>query len=272
MEIATPASACRKPLIVLSLVTVLLFVGHAAVFGQKLSAKSIALDTNCHGFYEYLPDGYEQGEKAYPLLIFLHGVGELGNGGTELPKLLRNGPMKLITTGRFPAYFAVKDTTYQFIVLAPQFMHWPWPGTVYSIIDYALANYRVNKKRVYLSGISMGGGITWECVGNSAKYSNLLAAVVPVCGASRPDSTKAVAIANANLPVWATHNREDPVVTVEYTDNYISYINSFVKPPGPLARKTIFQDAGHDAWTKTYDPNYKENGLNVYEWMLLHCR
>jgi len=267
-----PAPVCRKLIIASTLVAVLLFACPAVIFAQVLSAKSIAIDTNCHGFYEYIPDGYDQGEKTYPLFIFLHGVGELGNGGSELPKLLRNGPVKLIANGRFPASFVVKDTAYRFIVLAPQFMHWPWPGTVYSIIDYALANYRVDKKRVYLSGISMGGGITWECVGNSAKYSNLLAAVVPVCGASRPDSIKAATIAKANLPVWATHNQEDPVVTVAYTDNYISYINSFVKPPAPPARKTIFQDPGHDAWTKTYDPDYKENGLNVYEWMLLHYR
>jgi hypothetical protein len=39
-----------------------------------------------------------------------------------------------------------------------------------------------------------------------------------------------------------------------------------------LAKKTIFLVNGHDAWTTTYDPSYKENGLNVYEWMLQFSR
>lgn len=250
----------------------LLLIAHAGVFAQTLTAKSIALDTNCHGFYEYLPAGYEAENKTYPLLIVLHGMGELGNGESDLTKVLRNGPMKLIAKGTFPSSFAVKDSSYQFIVFAPQLIHWPWPGTIYSLVDYAVSHYKVDKKRVYLSGLSMGGGATWECVGNNSKYAKMIAAVVPVCGASLADSNKARIIADANLPVWATHNQADPVVTVMYTDKYISYINAAPVPPTPLARKTIFTDPGHNAWSKTYDPAYKENGMNVYEWMLSHHR
>ena len=262
----------RKPIIASALIPVFFFISHSSVFAQTLSARSVVIDTNCHGFYEYLPSGYNEGQKKYPLLIFLHGMGELGNGESDLPKISSHGLLKLIANGQFPASFTVQDTSYQFIVFAPQFMHWPWPVTVYSVIDYAVANYRVDKRRIYLTGLSMGGGAAWECVGNSSKYSNMLAAVVPVCGASLADSAKAGIIAKANLPVWATHNQSDPVVTVMYTDKYISYINSAMLPPDPPARKTIFTDPGHNAWTKTYDPAYKENGMNVYEWMLSHHR
>ena len=199
-------------------------------------------------------------------------MGELGNGESELPKVLRNGPMKLIVNKTFPESFKVNDSAFQFIVFAPQFMHWPWPGTVYSIIDYVVSHYRIDKKRIYLSGLSMGGGAVWECIGNSDKYAKMIAAVVPVCGASLADSIKAATIARANLPVWATHNQTDPVVTVMYTDKYISYINAAEVRQNPPARKTIFSDPGHNAWRKTYDPAYKENGLNVYEWMLSHHR
>jgi predicted peptidase len=242
------------------------------VFSQALTPRNIAIDTNCHGFYEFLPKDYEKGNKTYPLLIMLHGLGELGNGESDLPKVLRNGPMKLIANGTFPSSFTVNDTAYQFIVFAPQLIHWPWPGTIYTLLDYAVSHYKVDKKRIYLSGLSMGGGATWECVGNDSRYARMMAAVVPVCGASLADSSKAKIIADANLPVWATHNQSDPVVTVMYTDKYISYINAAPTAPVPLARKTIFSDPGHNAWTKTYDPAYKENGLNVYEWMLSHHR
>lgn len=240
-------------------------------FSQQLEAKSIAIDTNCHGFYEYLPKGYNK-KKKYPLLIFLHGMGELGNGESDLPKVLRNGPLRLISNGTFPDSFVVDGKEYRFIVFAPQYIHWPWPRTTQAIVDYAVKHYSVDKKRIYITGLSMGGGATWECIGNSKKYAKKIAAVVPVCGASLVDSTKAKIIASANLPVWATHNEGDPVVTVEYTHKYISYINGAVVPPREAAKKTIFPEKGHNAWTKTYDPLYKENGMNIYEWLLSHHR
>jgi predicted peptidase len=240
-------------------------------FSQKLEAKTITIDTNCHGFYEYLPKDYSK-KKKYPLLIFLHGLGELGNGESDLPKVLRNGPMALISNGTFPDSFVVDGKEYRFIVFAPQYIHWPWPRTTQAIVDYAVKHYSVDKSRIYLTGLSMGGGATWECVGNSKKHAKKIAAIVPVCGASLADSIKAQTIAAANLPVWATHNQGDPVVTVEFTHKYIRYINSAAIPPIEAAKKTIFPERGHNAWTKTYDPLYKENGVNIYEWMLLHHR
>jgi len=239
---------------------------------QTLTARTEIIDTNCHGFYQWLPAGYEKTSEKYPLLILLHGMGELGNGESELPKVLRNGAMKLIAENKFPSSFIVNDTNYHFIIFAPQFIHWPWPGTVAAIFKYALTHYRVDEKRIYLSGLSMGGGATWEFVGNSREWAQKLAAIVPVCGASLADSAKAATIALAGLPVWATHNQGDPVVTVEFTEKYIRYIRA---APGRVkmdVKKTIFPDTSHNAWTKTYDPGWTENGMNIYEWMLSQHR
>lgn len=263
-----------KQLILLSLFPVLLFllITPTEGFSQTLTAKTVAIDSNCHGFYEYLPKGYEKGKKKYPVLIFLHGLGELGNGNSDLSKVLRNGPGRLIADSTFPDSFVVAGKTYRFIVFMPQFIHWPWPGTTQAIVDYAVKHYRVDKSRIYLTGLSMGGGATWECVGNSKKYAKKIAAIVPVCGASLADSIKAQTIAAANLPVWALHNEGDKTVTVEYTKKYTRYINGAARPPVLPARETIFPVAGHNAWTKAYDPLYRENGKNVYEWLLSHHR
>ena len=255
---------------VLSFMLLLLLPGMSAA--QTLTAKTEIIDTNCHGFYQWLPAGYDKTGSEYPLLILLHGMGELGNGESELPKVLRNGAMKLVAENKFPSSFMVNNTEYHFIIFAPQFIHWPWPGTVYAILKYALTHYRVDQKRIYLSGLSMGGGATWECVGNSREWAEKLAAIVPVCGASLADSSKAAIIASAGLPVWATHNQGDPVVTVEFTEKYIKYIKAV---PGQVkmdVRKTIFPETNHNAWTKTYDPAWKEDGMNIYEWMLSHHR
>jgi predicted peptidase len=262
-----------KRSILFSRVLLLIFLSPVSFkcFSQQLQGTTVSIDTNCHGYYVYLPKDYSK-KKKFPLLIILHGVGELGNGESDLPKILRHGPMRLVSGGSFPDSFVVGGKEYSFIIFAPQYIHWPWPGTTHAIIDYAMKHYSVDKHRIYLSGLSMGGGATWECVGNSKKYAKKIAAVVPVCGASLADSTKAQTIAKANLPVWATHNEGDPTVTVEYTHKYIRYINSAAVPPKEAAKKTIFPENGHNAWTRTYDPQYRENGLNVYEWMLSHHR
>jgi hypothetical protein len=139
------------------------------------------------------------------------------------------------------------------------------------VLNYAVSHYRVNSSRIYLTGLSMGGGAAWDYAGHNSITANRLAAIVPVCGSSYPELPKGRVMAAANLPVWATHNNRDDVVPVYKTDDYIDYINQ-APAPDPLARKTIFDTISHDAWTKTYNPFYKENGLNIYEWMLKYQR
>lgn len=74
------------------------------------------------------------------------------------------------------------------------------------------------------------------------------------------------------MPVWATHNNGDPQVSVNVTNTLIDLINNRTYPPIPLAKKTIFISNTHDAYTRTYDPTFKEDGKNIYEWMLQYKR
>jgi len=240
--------------------------------GQTLTGKTVTIDTNCNGFYEYLPSEYDKGNKKYPLLIFLHGMGELGNGSSDLSKILRNGPLKLIKDSIFPDGFHAGDSLFQFIIFAPQFIHWPWPGTVNTIMEYVLSHYHVDERRIYLTGLSMGGGVAWEYAGSNNKSAEKLAALVPICGASLANNEKVSRIVATKLPVWAIHNEGDPVVTVEYTKKYISLINELGGTSHQDIKETIFPVTGHNAWTKSYDPEFRENGMNIYEWMLSHHR
>jgi endoglucanase len=226
---------------------------------------------NSKGFYEYLPENYYSESQSYPLLIFIHGVGELGNGGSDLYLVSQVGTPKLISQGRFPTSFSAGGQSYKFIVISPQFVSWPSSPDIQGVIDYAVRRYRVNTSKIYLTGLSMGGGASWEYAGYSSEYANRIAALVPVCGASSPDSRRAGVMAAANLPIWATHNVGDPTVPSYLTADYANLINSL--NPNPRVKTTIFQNAfWHDAWTTTYDPNYRENGMNVYEWMLQYSR
>ncbi|PZR28103.1 MAG: hypothetical protein DI535_08070 [Citrobacter freundii] len=239
---------------------------------QVQTAKRVSMAAASNGYYEYLPQGYSTG-GSYPLILFIHGLGELGNGNTQLPNVLRNGLPKRINDGGFPSSFTVNGVTSRFIVISPQFIRWPKTTDVDEVLNYIVSHYPVDKSRIYITGLSMGGGATWEYVGTPSNVNNIqrTAAIVPVAGASTPTTTRARNIAKYNLPVWAFHNSDDPEVSVSSTTTYVERINQ-APAPVPAARMTIFNASGHDAWTRAYDPSYKENGKNIYEWMLQYSR
>jgi predicted peptidase len=206
------------------------------------------------------------------LLLYIHGLGHFGNGEAELPLLLSDGIPALLDTKAFPASIKVNDHYYSFIVIAPQFKAYISLADVQGVIDFARSQYRIDDERIYIAGFSLGAIVTTDY---AAANANSIAAIVPMAGASNNDvSNKCKRIANGHLPVWAFHNAEDELIPVSETSNFISLINSYdpvVKP-----RLTIFPTSTallkHDAWTKATDPQYRENGKNIYEWMLQFTR
>lgn len=229
------------------------------------------IGTNINGFYEYLPKSYNSGTSVLPLIIACHGQGQLGNGSeAELPKVIEMGLPQLIEQGRFPESFIVNGNNFQFVVISPQFVNWPDANNINEIINYAVEHYKINANRIYLTGHSMGGGVTCVYAGQNTNFAKRLAAIIPIAPAFTPSSSNSQVIAEANLPVWATHNDGDTVVPVSNTISFIESINE-AKPQVP-AKMTIFHSDAHDAWTQTYDPAFKESNLNIYEWMLQYDR
>ncbi|GAA0560871.1 PKD domain-containing protein [Chitinophaga japonensis] len=231
--------------------------------------------TNLTGYYQHLPQDYAANpSKSYPLLIFVHGVGELaGAGATSLQtKVLRNGPPKLIEQGTFPASFTVNGQQFSFIVITPQFKVWPGAGDIHRLVAYLQQQLRVDASRLYVTGLSMGGGVAWGAISEVPSKAKQYAASVVVCGAYAPTQALANNIAANNTPVWALHNDGDPTVPVSNSQGWVKYINAYTPTPNPPAKLTIFNSTSHDAWSKSYDPNFRENGMNVYEWMLQYTR
>jgi len=222
----------------------------------------------CGGYFEYLPQGYNSNTwQSYPVIIFIHGLYEGGNGTSDLGNILNcwTSLPRLIANGGFPNSFNVGGQNHSFIVLSPQFRWWPSANDVNDVIDFAIRTYRVDQSRIYVTGLSMGGGATWDFAGS---YPTKAAAIVPICGAAGPDGGKAQAIASARLGVWATHNQDDWSVPTSNTTGWVSVLSQ----DGADVQSTIFQASGHDAWSRTYDPGFTQNGLNVYQWMLQHKR
>ena len=233
--------------------------------------KPITININQYvgGYYESLPNHYQSTTKKYPLLIFLHGGGQVGDGDKDLPLVLNDGIAKEINDRKFPPNFSVFGNNFSFIVLSPQFRAYPPDSMVYSFLDYALKNYRVDSSRIYISGLSMGGVLTTEMAG---RYTNLFAAAVPIAGESfgTDRDQNAEHIANGGLALWVFHNANDPAIPSVVASDFINTVNNY--QPVITPRLTIFPAYGHDAWTQALDPLYKENNISVYEWMLQYKR
>jgi predicted peptidase len=253
-------SACKKSLYTPLKSSVDDVIETAPPVHTAISAK---VSDICGGYYEALPTRYDSNSKKYPIILFIHGIGELGNGTTDLKKMVRAGLPRLINKKAFPASFDVKGEHFSFIVVSPQFKKRPTNEEVNIVLDYMVKRYRVDMSRIYVTGLSMGGGVTWEF---SSQFGNEVAAIVPICGGSWPDKKRADRIASFDIPVWAFHNADDKTVPVTYTEDYVNMINSH--HPTVAAKYTVWPTGGHDSWTKAYNPEYKENGKNMYEWML----
>lgn len=271
----------------LCLAVTLLVPGFVSAQKRTLTAHaSTKIDGVIGGFYTSLPASYNSsGSKTYPLLIFVHGIGEIGDGSAgALPAVLKNGPpMQVnqeVTYGKdanFPDPVVVNGKSYEFIVIAPQYNQWPTLAgemqALQDMINYCKQNYRVDASKIYMGGLSMGGGITWDCAGSGV--NNQLAGVTVVAGAANPSPGAVSQIAKEHLPVWATHNLNDPTVPESATVAWVSQINA--AGANPQALETIFNASGHGGWLQTYGgpgtPGITNSaGQNVYQWMLQYKR
>jgi hypothetical protein len=245
----------------------LLFLGFTS-FSQQV-AKSLTANGSFIGFYEYKPVNYSQNPgKKYPLIIFLHGIGERGNGTSELPLLLSQGIPKNINEGATMT-FTVNGKTETFLVLSPQLPKWlgAWDNLyVDAMLDYAKNNLRVDENRIFLTGLSLGGGGVWSYASASLKNAKKFAAIAPICGVCYYDLRQLEpTIGKADIGVWGFANMDDGVVSPWCT---ISAIDELSKNKSKKIKKTINQWGGHDAWTKAYDVGHSVNSPNLYEWFL----
>lgn len=133
-------------------------------------------------FLEYLPPGYTGGSDRLRLVLMFHGVGESGAGtnATELRTSLSGaGPMMRIRDALNAGQTPMFATSHRAIVLSPRNPSGLWNmGLAVQFYDWALANYRVDERFIYLTGLSAGGGPTWMI---PTLRPQTVAAVLPIC-------------------------------------------------------------------------------------------
>lgn len=231
------------------LFSIMLILGPVSALGQKgqtqqaktfekIISSKVKLD-----YLLFLPEGYGNGDKKWPLILFLHGAGESGD---NLNLVKKHGPPKIVETKKdFP-----------FIVVSPQSPKFGWEvAPLAALVDEIVEKYKVDPDRVYLTGLSMGGFGTWELAG---RYPEKFAAAVPVCGGGSMLWTWNM----KNIPTWAFHGAKDTVVPLAESERMVNSL----KKRGGNAKLTVYSNAGHDSWTETYD------NPELYEWLLKQKR
>jgi predicted peptidase len=205
--------------------------------------KTITKTLSCK-YLLFLPESYGKKKQGWPMLLFLHGAGERGS---NLKKVKVHGPPKIVE----------KQRDFPFIVVSPQCPKDDWwtdkVEVLINLLDDIVAKYDVDTKRIYLTGLSMGGYGTWAL---AAKYPERFAAIAPICGGGN----RIMAYRLKDVPVWAFHGAKDNVVPLKESEEMVNAIKS----RGGNTKLTVYPDAGHDSWTETY------NNKELYDWFLEH--
>lgn len=195
----------------------------------------------------HLPQQYDESNiEKWPVILFLHGIGERG----ENLELVKKHGIPLITE---------QNKNFPFITISPQCpIENFWNDStiqkaIMNMLNEVLSNYKTDSKRIYLTGLSMGGYGTWSL---ALKHPDVFAAAVPICGGG--DSSKVEKI--KDMPIWAFHGAKDLVVPAQESQNMV---NALKKINGNV-KYTLYPNLDHDSWTVTY------NNPELYQWLLSH--
>src|SRR5690606_1918172 len=179
----------------------------AAILGLPLLADSVNLfaqqtpevTSDGIGYLQYLPDGYHGNTNKYPVVISLHGIVERGTSSTDRAAIIRDLP-RVANVG-LPKYVR-QGKKYPFILISPQlkdkYGSWP-PSYIIQVLKHVKKTLRIDDRRVYLTGLSLGGYGTWSTAG---AYPEVFAAIGPICPGANALS-KARDIAQEYVAIWA---------------------------------------------------------------------
>jgi predicted peptidase len=189
----------------------------------------------------YLPANYGKDDKGAPLVLFLHGMGD------KLTRLERGGLPKQVE----------RKKDHPFILVAPECPERRWIARdLNALLDDVTTKYKVDKDRVYVTGLSMGGFGTWSLAAASPER---FAAIIPICGGGSPKSAAKL----KDLPIWVFHGGKDTTVRPALSESMVKALET---AGSKNVKFTLYPDAGHDSWTETY------RNPKVWEWLLSQKR
>ena len=204
------------------------------------------------------PETVEPKEK-YPLVIFMHGAGERGNDNER--QLVHGSQMFLNPANRdkFPAfvifpqcpendYWAYTKRPDSFFTMKTEEEITPILKSVKELIDTYLTNPAVDRSRVYIMGLSMGGMATYDLV---SRFPEIFAAAIPICGAA--DNENLSKVKGVKWRIY--HGDADDVVPV--TCSRLAY--AALKEGNADVEYFEFPGCNHGSWNPAFSqPDFME--------------
>lgn len=188
----------------------------------------------------------EKMSENLPMIIQLHGAGERGNGQEELERVDVHGFSKMLQQGgEYPCIFVMPQCS-------PESFWAAEVPNIYGFIQAVKRYYQADDKRIYLTGLSMGGFGTWY---TALRYPQLFAAIAPVCGGGMVWNAGVL-----DMPIWAFHGTEDETVYPSETINMIHKIRTTGLNKQEV-KMTLLDNVAHNAWDYAYQQE-------LYDWLL----
>jgi predicted peptidase len=200
------------------------------------------------------------------LIVFLHGAGERGmDNKSHLKVGLPNFIQSLKKQGlkNFVVFAPQCPTNERWVdadwtaashIMKPE-PHWPMASAL-SVIDSLVGSIQnLDDKRIYITGLSMGGYGTWEMI---QRRPDFFAAAIPICGGG--DKLQASKL--TEVPIWAFHGTKDKAVPVIRTTDMYESIKTATKENPLRIKMTLYENKGHLIWNETYDNS------EVIKWLL----
>jgi predicted peptidase len=231
--------------------------------------RTLTQDGHTHRYQVYVPADFAP-DRAWPVILFLHGSGERGDDG------LRQTQVGL------PSAIRWSRERFAAIVVMPQLPGGcTWTGDMAAMamatLETAVAEFHGDEDRLYLTGLSLGGYGTWLL---AAEHPGKFAAIAPVCGGIVPppggvssvtqlpstvgaaDPYAAAAALIGKTPTWIFHGADDPVIPPSESRRMAAALQAV----GNEARFTEFPGVGHGAW----DPAY--GNAELWAWLFAQRR
>lgn len=206
----------------------------------------------------YVPES-ASADDVVPLILFLHGAGQRGSDNEAQLKHGVSEILEYSNSRNKPA-----------VILAPQcpkgkqWVDTPWGDPdhtmnkepsesmdlVLALLDTIVEERWIDRKRIYVTGLSMGGFGAWDVIQRRPKF---FAAAMPICGGGDVDQAKRL----IKMPLWVFHGDSDTVVLTSRSRNMVAAIKA--KGGNPIY--TEYPETKHNSWTPTY------TDTKVFDWL-----
>ncbi len=214
--------------------------------GQHAGEYTLPINRTVTGKYLlFLPREYGRDDRRWPLILSLHG-GSMR--GTDPERLRRWGV----------PHAADADSSFPFIVLSPLLPEgqlWTDTDALIALLDDIQARYRVDPRRVYLVGHSMGGNGAWFL---AYRHPERFAAVAPMSAPANPWWATRL----KDVPLWVFHGEADDVVPARESREMVDALR---REGAADVTFTLLPGRGHDIVDQL-------ERRELFEWFLRHRR